>query len=322
MITLRNVSKKYPGHQRATIENLNLHIFEGEVHILLGPSGCGKTTLLKMINRLIEPTTGEISVLGKDIRRWDIVELRRRIGYVIQQIGLFPHMTVGDNISVVPRLLKWPSRKIADRVEEMMSLIGLPIDYIHKRPRELSGGQQQRVGVARALAADPPILLMDEPFGAIDPITRRKLQEEFRQIQRRLHKTVVFVTHDIDEAIRLGDRITILKDGFLIQTGTPRDILSRPRNEFVSDLFGDDRVLKSLILVTAGEVAVRSVLPTGTYRASIRSSESLLSAVNVLLSNGYEYLEVIDELGDYVGYIDLSILRGSLEVRSFEGDAV
>jgi len=321
MITLESVTKTYDGNSRNTLIGIDLDIHDGEVHILLGPSGCGKTTLLKMMNRLIEPTSGDISVDGRNIKVWNPIELRRHIGYVIQQIGLFPHFTIGDNMAIVPRLLKWPEKKVQNRIIELMQLIGLPREYLKKRPRELSGGQQQRVGVARALAADPPMLLMDEPFGAIDPITRRKLQDEFAEIQKRLGKTVVFVTHDIDEAIRLGTRISILKDGHLIQTGTPKEILAQPKDRFVSELFGDDLALKRLTVLTAGEVAFRGTQPTAVRFDTVESEQSLLSVVVKIFSENIDGVRVVDEKGEYIGYIDSSVIRSSAQSGGREGDA-
>jgi len=249
MIEFKNVVKQYPNGFRA-VDNLNLNIHEGEICVLIGPSGCGKTTSMRMINRLIDITGGEILINGQPNTELPAEELRRQIGYAIQQIGLLPHMTIADNIAIVPRLLKWDENRITQRVNELLELVGLDPDITRdKFPRQLSGGQQQRVGVARAMGADPPIMLMDEPFGAVDPITREVLQAEFLQIQERVGKTIIFVTHDIDEAIKMGDRIAIMRDGHLVQYDTPDTILAHPINRFVRDFVGTDRALKRLGLV-------------------------------------------------------------------------
>jgi osmoprotectant transport system ATP-binding protein len=247
VIRLESVRKQYPGGLVA-VEELTLDVPDGEVCVLVGPSGCGKTTILRMINRLIEPSSGQILVDGDDILKVDPVELRRRIGYVIQQVGLFPHQTVATNVATVPRLLGWDRARVNARVDELLALVGLPPDeYGSRYPTALSGGQRQRVGVARALAADPPIMLMDEPFAAIDPVTRAQLQDEFLRLQETLCKTIVFVTHDIDEAVKMGDRIAILEvGGRLAQYDPPDRLLAAPANDFVADFVGRDRALKRL----------------------------------------------------------------------------
>ena len=240
MIRLEGVTKRYPGVSRPAVDHLDLDIPEGTICVLIGPSGCGKTTSMRMVNRLIEPTAGRILVAGEDVSGTDPVRLRRTIGYVIQQVGLFPHMSVAENVATVPALLGWPKPRIAARVEEMLTLVGLePREFLRRFPGELSGGQRQRVGVARALAADPPVMLMDEPFGAVDPIVRERLQSEFLAILRRLRKTIILVTHDIDEAIRMGDRLALMKDGLLMQYDTPDRILATPRDAFVAEFLGD-----------------------------------------------------------------------------------
>jgi osmoprotectant transport system ATP-binding protein len=250
MITLTDVTKTFPGTARPAVDRLSLDVDAGEVAVLVGPSGCGKTTTLKMINRLVEPTAGIITVAGKNISSMPAYELRRGIGYVIQQIGLFPHKTIRDNIATVPRLLGWDQAATAARVDELVELVELSPDMLSRYPGELSGGQRQRVGVARALAADPPVLLMDEPFGAVDPIVRANLQDEMLRLQARVHKTIVLVTHDIDEAIKLGDRVAILSDGGRVeQYDTPSEILRDPANEFVADFLGTDRGIKRLSLI-------------------------------------------------------------------------
>jgi osmoprotectant transport system ATP-binding protein len=260
MIKIKNVIKKYPGVQKPAVNNLSMEIGEGEICVFVGPSGCGKTTTLKMINRLIEPTSGDIYVNGVNVMEQDPDVLRQNIGYVIQQIGLFPHMTVYDNIAIVPKLLKWSSEKIKTRVDELLELVGLcPEEYRSKYPKALSGGQRQRVGVARALAVNPPIMLMDEPFGAVDPVTRSQLQNEFLRLQKKMKKTICFVTHDIDEAIKMGDKIAIMDQGNLVQYDTPENILFNPNCEFVEDFVGSDRSLKVLSLLRVDSVLNRDV---------------------------------------------------------------
>ena len=251
MIEFRDVSKTYPGSDTSVVNHLSFEVPEGEICVLVGPSGCGKTTTMRMVNRLIEPTDGEILIEGEPNTAVSGTQLRRKIGYAIQQIGLFPHRTIATNIATVPSLLGWDRQRIGERVDELLELVGLdPDDYRDRYPAELSGGQQQRVGVARAMAADPPIMLMDEPFGAVDPITRERLQDEFLNIQQNIKKTIVFVTHDIDEAIKMGDKIAILRQGgFLAQYDTPENILSSPNSEFVASFVGNDRILKRLSLV-------------------------------------------------------------------------
>ncbi|HET7351333.1 MAG TPA: ABC transporter ATP-binding protein, partial [Marmoricola sp.] len=272
-IRLDNVTKRYPGQKAAAVDGLSLVIPAGEIVMFVGPSGCGKTTSLKMINRLIEPTSGAIHIGEQDVRDQSADELRRHIGYVIQGGSLFPHMTVARNIGIVPKLLGWDAGRIAERVDELLDLVGLdPVRYRDRYPRELSGGQQQRVGVARGLAADPPVILMDEPFGAVDPITRQRLQDELLSIQRELRKTIVCVTHDIDEAIKLGDRILILKEGAQVaQYDTPEAILAAPADDFVADFVGAGSSLKQLSLSRIDEVELRH--PT-TARIGERTSEA------------------------------------------------
>ena len=241
VVAFEHVTKRYGGPDASpAVTDLSLTIPAGEVCVLVGPSGCGKTTTMKMVNRLIEPTGGRITIDGEDIMSLPAVELRRRIGYVIQQIGLFPHLTIGDNVAVVPKLLRWKASRARDRVDELLNLVGLePAAYRDRYPNELSGGERQRVGVARALAADPPVMLMDEPFGAVDPIRRDRLQNEFLRLQQQVRKTIIFVTHDVDEAIKMGDRIAILqRGGILAQYDTPAAILANPASEFVERFVG------------------------------------------------------------------------------------
>ncbi len=241
-ITFQNISKTFPGAGYAAVNDVSFTVEEGEFITILGSSGCGKTTLLKMVNRLYEPDSGSIVLFGEDVSTVDVVKVRRRIGYVIQQIGLFPHYTVGDNIAVVPKLLKWDKDKIAARVDELLSMVGLePSEFCNRYPTQLSGGQQQRVGLARALAVDPKILLMDEPFGAIDSITREKLQSELSALHRETGKTFLFVTHDIEEAFKLGDRVMIMNEGRLLQFDTPETIIRSPADPFVKSLVDSAR---------------------------------------------------------------------------------
>ncbi len=254
-IRLVGLTKRYPGASRPAVDHLDLEIPAGEIVALVGPSGCGKTTTLKMINRLIEPTEGEIEIDGRPATDLPVHELRRGIGYVIQHTGLFPHKTIAANIATVPKLLGWDKDLIQARVIELSDLIGLERDMLSRYAGALSGGQQQRVGVARALAADPPILLMDEPYSAVDPIVRARLQDELLALQQRVHKTIVLVTHDIDEAIKLGDRVAIMNvGGVLAQAASPSDILAAPASEFVADFLGEERGLKRLALMTVNEI--------------------------------------------------------------------
>ncbi len=254
-IELTRLTKRYPGSSAPAVDALDLVVPAGEIVALVGPSGCGKTTILKMINRLIEPTEGVIAIDGRPVNELPVHELRRGIGYVIQHTGLFPHKTIGANIGTVPRLLGWDKERIRERVEELVDIVGLEREMLSRYPGALSGGQQQRVGVARALAADPPILLMDEPYSAVDPIVRARLQDELLDLQRRVHKTIVLVTHDVDEAIKLGDRVVILDvGGRLEQAAPPAEVLAQPASDFVADFLGDERGLKRLALITIDEI--------------------------------------------------------------------
>lgn len=300
MIELENVTKVYPGTTTPAVDNLNMEVPEGETCVLIGPSGCGKTTTMKMINRLIEPTEGRIYLDGNNVMQQDPVELRRNIGYVIQQIGLFPHMTIEDNIAVVPQLKKWDKARTDSRIDELLDMVGLdPSEFRERYPRELSGGQRQRVGVVRALAADPPVMLMDEPFGAIDPITRDHLQNEFLRLQRRIKKTIVFVTHDIDEAIKMGTLICILQvGGTLEQLDSPANILANPANEFVADFVGADRGLKRLNLVRVGKV-MKTDLTTVRYDMDGQEAAERMKQVNL------DSLLIVDDAQGLVGYVTL-----------------
>jgi osmoprotectant transport system ATP-binding protein len=308
MIELRQVSKAFPGGARYAVDRLTLAVPTGCTCVLIGPSGCGKTTTIRMINRLIEPSAGQILVEGEDVAKVDVVNLRRRIGYVIQQVGLFPHMTIAENVGTVPRLLGWPKAKIRERVAEMLALVGLePSEFLDRAPRHLSGGQRQRVGVARALAADPPVMLMDEPFGAVDPVVRGRLQQEFLGILRRLRKTVVFVTHDIDEAIRMGDLIAVLNEGRLVQFDRPDRLLAEPKNAFVADFVGADRALKALALMTAGEAARPEPAPAGA--PSVAAAATLQETLSVLLAEHADVAAVVNGSGDPIGSVTLAAIR-------------
>ncbi|OKI04445.1 polyamine ABC transporter ATP-binding protein [Streptomyces sp. CB02923] len=276
-IALENLTKRYPGNPTPAVDNVSMDIKPGETVILVGPSGCGKSTTLKMINRLIEPTSGRIMIGDEDVTGIDPVRLRRKVGYAIQSSGLFPHMTVAQNIALVPKMTGWPKAKVGSRVEEMLDLVGLdPREFHGRYPRQLSGGQQQRVGVARALAADPPVLLMDEPFGAVDPITRDHLQDELIRLQHELRKTIVFVTHDFDEAIKLGDRIAVLRErSHIAQFDTPEAILTNPSDDFVSGFVGAGAALKRLNLTRVRDVGVVD-FPTASVDDPLQSIFDLL----------------------------------------------
>jgi osmoprotectant transport system ATP-binding protein len=273
-------TKQYPGSDAPAVESLSLKVGAGEICVFVGPSGCGKTTAMRMVNRMIDITSGDILVGGRSVKDRDVDDLRRAIGYVIQQIGLFPHRTIGDNIATVPKLLGWDKRRIGARVEELLDLIGLPQDMRTRYPAQLSGGQRQRVGVARALAADPPLMLMDEPFGAIDPINRERLQNEFLRLQAVVKKTIVFVTHDIDEAIKMGDRVAVMQvGGKLAQYAPPEELLMAPASPFVEDFVGADRALKALSLRRVRDVdlwrvaMVRAGEPVAEVRRRIEDAD-------------------------------------------------
>jgi len=305
LIEIQEVSRIYPGSEYAAVSNISLTVQPGQFVVLLGPSGCGKTTLLKMVNRLIDPTSGVISIDGADIRLMNAPDLRRRIGYVIQQTGLFPHMRIEDNIAVVPRLLDWPKRKIDERITALMELIGLPEDYRRRYPAQLSGGEQQRVGLARALAVDPSMMLMDEPFGALDAITRNRLQEELLRIHQTLGQTILFVTHDIDEAVRLADQIVVMRLGEIVQTGSPLDIVTHPADDFVSDLVGGGDALRRLGLIEAGSVmSPGSASDTDEELPRLPAGSSLRDVLDVLLKTGGTAVAIADGNGGIAGTID------------------
>jgi len=306
VIRLTSVTKRYEGAERAAVDGLTLDFADGEVTILIGPSGCGKSTTLRMINRLIEPDEGVIELDGSDIRTLRPEQLRRGIGYAIQGVGLFPHWTVRENIGTVPGLLGWDRPRIETRVRELLELVGLDPDrYAGAYPDELSGGEAQRVGVARALAADPPVLLMDEPFGAVDPLTRERLQRKFLEIQARLRKTVVFVTHDIDEAVKLGDRIAIMRDGRLTQFDTPERVLAYPVDEFVAGFVGGERALKRLSLAHVANLMgpAADAAPGGP---SVARDSNLREALARILEAGEDVIAVVDDRGERVGSLSVA----------------
>ena len=310
MIELDSLTKQFRQKQGLTtaVDHVNMTVKSGETCVFLGPSGCGKTTTLKMINRLIEPTSGRIMIDGNDTRDIDKVQLRRSLGYVIQQVGLFPNMTIEDNIMVVPRLLGWNKKRMHDRACELMSMVALePRRYLSRYPNELSGGQQQRIGVIRALAADPPLLLMDEPFGAIDPINRSAIQDEFLMMQQQLRKTVIMVSHDIDEALKLADKIAMFRDGRLVQFSTPDELLAHPADEFVATFTGGDSTLKRLLLVSAGDAADEPV--------SISPETTVAEARDVMDDRDRRHVVITDASGKALGYVRRRDLRGVLEDR-------
>ncbi|MFC6706172.1 ATP-binding cassette domain-containing protein [Flexivirga alba] len=312
-IRLDGVTKTYRGQKTPAVDNISLTIPAGEIAMFVGPSGCGKTTTLKMINRLIEPTSGTISIGGEDIRAKKVDELRRTIGYVIQGGSLFPHMSVAKNIAIVPKLLGWNSDRIKARVDELLDLVGLdPSKYRGRYPRELSGGQQQRIGVARGLAADPPVILMDEPFGAVDPITRQRLQDELLSIQRELRKTIVCVTHDIDEAIKMGDRVLILQEGaHIAQYDTPEVVLSSPANEFAQDFVGAGSSLKRLSLARVSELDLRQ--PT-----TATVGENAAEVQQRAQANGDRSVIVLDRRNRPLGWPWVRQLKGATIVEPDE----
>ncbi len=305
-ITFDHVTKRYAGRDAAAVDDLSLEIPAGAFCILVGPSGGGKTTALKMVNRLIPFDSGEIRIDGRSIQDLPVVELRREIGYVIQQVGLFPHMTVGENIGTVPRLLGWPKAKTRARCAELLELVGLEVADAKRYPAELSGGQRQRVGLARALAADPPLLLMDEPFGALDPITRFRLQTEMRRLHREVGKTIIFVTHDIDEAIQLGTHIAILREGgVLAQYDTPDAILAHPADDFVAKFIGEDRALRRLALKRLSDVKLAPADGTENH-TRVPIDTTVRNAVSLLLETKADGLLVENQSGEVAGVFRFS----------------
>jgi len=295
LISFKNVTKKF-GEQIA-VDNLTIDLPSSEITVLIGPSGCGKTTTLRMINRLIEPTEGVIYINGTDISKVDPVELRRNIGYVIQQIALFPHMTIAQNVGLVPYLKNWPEAKRKERIEELLEMVGMPTSKFYNRyPDELSGGQQQRIGVARALAADPDIILMDEPFGALDPITRATLQDELLDMQDKLGKTIVFVTHDMDEALKLANKIAIMKDGKVLQYDTPEQLLKNPAHGFVEEFIGRDRLLKRPELIKVKDIMI-------TEPVTILPERTLTQALEKMRREKVDSLMVVDRSEKFIGLV-------------------
>jgi osmoprotectant transport system ATP-binding protein len=311
MISLKSVTKRFHNSGPPAVSDLSMDVENGETVVLVGPSGCGKTTTMKMINRLVEPTSGSITVDGTDVMKQDPVKLRRNIGYVIQSIGLMPHRTIVENISTVPKLLGWDHKRIRDRVHELLEIFDLEEEMLKRYPNELSGGQRQRVGVARALAADPPVMLMDEPFGAVDPIVRARLQDQFRAIQDRLRKTIVFVTHDIDEAIKMADRIAILNQGGIIeQYAPPEDILREPANDFVRRFVGAERGLKRLALMKVADIGVEE----GPVVAPSAGTQEAMLAME---RYGFDWCSVVDD-GELRGWIGKASLEGKKSVSEID----
>jgi osmoprotectant transport system ATP-binding protein len=303
MIRFANVSKKYNDGFQA-LKNIDLELESGKIHAIIGPSGCGKSTTMKLVNRLIKPTNGNVFINNEDISKIDPVQLRRKIGYVIQNIGLFPHMTIADNVAAVPRLLKWDEQKTQTKVNELLSMVHLdPSIYRDRKPRELSGGQQQRVGVIRALAAEPEIILMDEPFSALDPISREQLQNELVNVQEELKKTIVFVTHDMDEAIKIADNIVLMKDGEVVQVGSPDYILRHPANEFVKDFIGKDRLREHQEIPTVKEVMTDN--PATAY-----PERGLAAALKLMEQRKVDSLIIVDQRRRLLGYTPILNVLG------------
>ncbi|EAA9215639.1 ABC transporter ATP-binding protein [Salmonella enterica] len=309
MIKLENLTKQFvqkKGQPLKAVDNVNLNVPEGEMCVLLGPSGCGKTTTLKMINRLIAPSSGNILINDENTNDMDTVTLRRNIGYVIQQIGLFPNMTIEENITVVPRMLGWDKARCKQRAEELMEMVALDArKFLHRYPKEMSGGQQQRIGVIRALAADPPVLLMDEPFGAVDPINREVIQNQFLDMQRKLKKTVMLVSHDIDEALKLGDRIAVFRQGRIVQCASPDELLAKPANEFVGSFVGQDRTLKRLFVKRreARNASGTCADITHPFRITGKAEDNLRIVLSRLYESNTSWMPIVDEDGRYNGEI-------------------
>jgi osmoprotectant transport system ATP-binding protein len=318
-IVFDHVTKRYAGSERPAVDDLSLTIPAGEICVLIGPSGGGKTTAMKLVNRLITLTDGDITIDGTSVMKMDPVELRRGIGYVIQQIGLFPHMTIETNVATVPKLVGWDKERTRARARELLDLVGLePGEFAQRYPAQLSGGQRQRVGLARAMAVDPPLMLMDEPFGAIDPITRERLQNDFLRLHREVRKTVIFVTHDIDEAIRMGDRVCILRQGGrLAQFDTPEAILANPADDFVADFVGADRGLKRLGLRTLGQVELLDGAPAPNgSRPEADEDMTLRDALSLMLTEGSTDLIVRDDSGGVRGHLTLEAISRMLGAAS------
>jgi osmoprotectant transport system ATP-binding protein len=312
-LELRGVTKRYPGAPRPAVDGLSLAVPAGALCVLIGPSGCGKTTALKTINRLIEPSAGQILIDGVDVRSQRPAELRRRIGYVIQQVGLLPHLTVAANVATVPRLLGWERERVRARVGELLALVGMPAEeYAGRYPAELSGGQQQRVGLARALAGDPALMLMDEPFSAVDPITRARLQDDFLRLRRTVPKTVVLVSHDIDEAIRMGDLIAVMREGRLVQCAPPAELLARPADEFVAGFVGADRALRRLALTRLADIRLGPAGAPAATGPALPGSATLRQALSRLLEDGVPRLSVLDDGGRPAGTVGMEEISAAL----------
>jgi osmoprotectant transport system ATP-binding protein len=308
-LEFRGATKRYPNSDRPAVDHLSLEVPAGDICVLVGPSGCGKTTAMRMVNRMTEITEGDILLDGRSVKDRKPYELRREIGYVIQQVGLFPHLTIGENVATVPRLLGWDKERVRARVDELLDLVALdPAEYRDRYPAQLSGGQRQRIGVARALAVDPPLMLMDEPFGAIDPINRTRLQNQFLRLQERIGKTVVFVTHDIDEALKMGDQIAVMKEGgVLAQYATPQELLQSPADEFVASFVGADRGLKELALHHVRELELGPVRVGSPVTVEV--DDSLRDALSAMLVNDADYALVRDGGPEIVGTITIDQIR-------------
>jgi len=308
-IDIQHVRKQFLGAPTPAIDDCSLAVPRGDLTVLLGPSGCGKTTLLKLINRLYEPDGGQILVNGVDTRKLPGTTLRRGIGYVIQQVGLFPHLRVEQNIAIVPELIRWSRPRIEARIDELLDLVSLPQAYRRRYPRQLSGGEQQRVGLARALAADPKILLMDEPFAAVDAITRRSLQGELGAIHQQLRKTIVFVTHDVEEALRLADHIVVMRSGRIVQHGTPLVVLNQPRDAFVRELLNSDDVLRQLSLIPVAMVVRSGAVPGPVDAPAVRMTDDLRTALASLVQQEAPAVRVVDASGNPVGQLAFEDVR-------------
>jgi osmoprotectant transport system ATP-binding protein len=316
-VEFHHVTKRYgagDATRMGAVNDLSLVVSPGEICVLVGPSGCGKTTTLKMVNRLVEPSEGQVLIDGQDVTSIEVTALRRRIGYVIQQTGLFPHQTIAENVATVPRLLGWPKARIVERVDELLVLVGLDPGRVRQRyPAQLSGGERQRVGVARAMAAEPPVMLMDEPFGAVDPIVREHLQDEFLRIHERVGMTVLFVTHDIDEAIKMGNRVAVMQTGGrLAQYAPPGELLMHPADDFVARFVGEDRALKRLALLTAGDVPLEPAPATRNGLPSVQESTSLWDALAQVLVSPKQAAEVVGPAGERRGVLTLEALGATM----------
>lgn len=313
LIEFKNISKVYKGGKKA-VDDINLTFNDGEFIVFIGTSGSGKTTSMRMINRMIEPTSGQILIDGEDIMEKDPVQLRRKIGYVIQQIGLMPHMTIYDNIVMVPKLLKWSEEKQRESAERLLAKVDMPKEFFARYPGELSGGQQQRIGVIRALAADQDIILMDEPFGALDPITRDALQELVKELQKEMGKTFIFVTHDMDEALKLADRIVIMQNGRVVQFDTPDNILAEPANQFVEDFIGEDRLIMARPNIqTVDQVMIKNPV-------SVTPGKTLSEAIRLMRDKRVDSLFVTDDSGVLKGYVDIEIINRNRKHATSVGD--